>query len=88
MKMVLKMIFPSLRNVDINFEIESLIRRLFITAETLLNTSWVQLIAKHKFARTILDKNGKTSVIQIAALETIRITIYLSGADQDSLEVA
>lgn len=78
MKVVLKMLFLSLRNANIEFvELGKLIWRFYIITEILPTTSWIKLIDKREFAKTALDGSSKTFVMYVAALEILTaISIY------------
>lgn len=82
------MFFLLLCNTNIDFEIGRLTWRLFTTAETLLITSRVKPIHKHKFAKAALDENSETFVMHITTLEVIEMTIHLSKVDQVLSEAA
>lgn len=76
MEVVLKILFLSLSNTDVEFaELEKLTWRLYIIAEALPITSQVKLIDKKKFAKVTLDENSETFIIHKAALETITISL-------------
>ena len=82
MKIVLKMPFLALSNANIQFDIDSFTRRSYSTAEALPTTRWVELIKKHNFAKTALDKNSETFGVHIAthevsvAIEAIGMPIH------------
>ena len=64
------MLFLSLSNADVKFaELERLTWRTYNAAEILSTTSWVKLIDKREFTKAALDKNSKTFVVHVAALE-------------------
>ncbi len=78
-EIVLGIPFFSLSNADVEFvELGKLTWRIYIAAEALPTTSWVELIDKREFARAALDKNSETFVIHVSALEAT--TIYPSRA--------
>ena len=70
LKIILKMLFFTLNNANIQFVEKKLIWRFYTTAKALLTTKWVKLIDKKEFAKTMLDKDSKTLVIYVVALET------------------
>ena len=69
MKIALKMLFLALSNVKIQFNTESFTWRSYSAAEALSTTRWEELIDKHKFAKSVLNKNSKTFVVHVAALK-------------------
>lgn len=64
-------LFFSETNID--FDAKDLFWRSYIIAEALLTTSRVKLINKKEFAKVGLDKNLKTFVMHVSALEAIII---------------
>lgn len=77
------MSFPSLSNVDIEFaELRKLTWRLYTTTEALLTTNQVKLIDKREFPKAAIDKNFKTFVIHISALDINGLSIYPSRVAQ------
>lgn len=79
MEVVLGMLFLTFSNADIQFAEKKLTWRFYITAKVLPTTKQVELINK-KFAKEALDKNSKTLMVHIAALEAppVGMTIYSS----------
>ena len=70
MKMILRILFLSLSNADVKFaQLKRLILKTYITIEALSITSWVKLINQREFTKAALDKNSKTFVVHVAALE-------------------
>ncbi len=69
MKVVLRIPFLALSNVDFQFGAEELTWRSYTGAKALPTTSWVKLIDKMEFAKVALDRNSETFVMYIAALE-------------------
>ena len=70
MEVNLRMPFLALCNADVELtELGKLTWRSYTAAEVLPTSSWVELINKKKFAKTILDKNSKTFVIHVATVE-------------------
>lgn len=65
------MLFLSLNNANIDFDIKDLIWRSYTAIEALPTTSQVELINKKEFAKTARNKNFKIFVVHIAALVTI-----------------
>lgn len=82
MKMVLDMPFLKLRNIDIQYIEKKFTWRSYITAKALLITKQVMFIDKKDFAKVILDKESKTFVVHIPALEAPEMTIHPSRAIQ------
>ncbi len=69
MKVVLRMFFLALSNVDVEFAgLGKLIWRSYTIAEILLTISKIELIDKKKFAKVTLDKNLETFVIYVVIL--------------------
>ena len=77
------MLFLAFSNTNFQFDAEKLTWRSYTTTEALFTTSWVEIINKKEFAKTTLDKNSKTFIVHITALEVlIVISIHLSRAFQ------
>ncbi len=76
--------FLSLNNVDVKYaELGKLTWRSYIVAEALLITSWVEFINKKEITKAALDRNSKTFVVHIAALELLTaMLIHPSRATQ------
>lgn len=70
MEVVLKMVFLSFTNIDIEFaELETLTWRSYTSAEALSIINQVKYIDKKKFAKIVLNENSETFVVYIVALE-------------------
>lgn len=85
MKVVLGMLFLSLCNADLWFDVKELIWRSYTAAEALPTTSRVEFIDQREFAKAALDENLETFFIHVAALETTKVAnmaIYLLQAAQ------
>ncbi len=81
MEVVLGMPFLSLSNANVEFtELGKLTWRTYTAVEASPTTSWIKLIDKKEFARTVLDKNSETFVVHVSALEAM--TIHPSRAAQ------
>ncbi len=65
---VLGMFFLTMSNADIDFQSRNLQWRSYITRDTLLTTSRVELIKKKEFAVAALDLEYETFIIHIATL--------------------
>lgn len=65
-------------STDIQFDTEELTWRSYTIAKALPITKKVELIDKHKFAKTALDENLETFVIYVATQETSEMIIYPS----------
>ena len=74
MEVVLKMLFLSFNNANIQFADKKLIWKIYTTKKTLPTAQQVVLINKKKFARIALDENPKVFIIYMALL-TLNITI-------------
>lgn len=75
------MLFLSRSNVDVMYaELLKFLWRFYITPETLLITSQIELINKRRFVKIALDKSSKTFVVHIADLKVM--SIYLSKFSQ------
>ena len=72
--------FISLSNVDYQFSAREFNWRSYITTRTLPTARQVELIIKHEFAKTILDESYETFVVHVAALNILKLAIYLSQA--------
>ena len=75
MKVVLRMPFLTLSNVDIQFAEKELTWRTYITKDTLLTTCWVEFLNKKKFAELVLDENVEAFIVHVPSL-TSKMTIY------------
>lgn len=83
MKIVLGMLFFTFSGADIWFTEKKLIWRSYMTTKALPITQKIELINKHKFAKTALDKAFKTFVVYVVALEIPSgMTIHSSWAVQ------
>ena len=70
MKIVLGMPFLAFNKADVEFtKLGKLIWRSYTAAEALPTTSWVKLIDKREFAKSVFDENSKTFVVHVATLE-------------------
>lgn len=83
-EMVLEIPFLILSNVNIQFDTKSFIWNSYIRFETWFTIKEIELINKHKFVKTALDKNSETFVIHVAVLDTFKlaIQIYFSQTGQ------
>lgn len=81
MEVILRILFLFFSNIDIWFSIKKLIWKLYRTIEALLTTNWVKLFDKREFTKAALDKNSKTFIIYISALD-IKSLLYPSRATQ------
>lgn len=61
--------FLAHNNANFQFCAEKFIWKTYITAKALPITSWVELIDKKEFAKTVLDKNSEIFVVHIVILE-------------------
>ena len=79
MEVILGMPFLSLSNVNVEFaKLGKFTWRIYIGAETLPITSWVEFIDKKVFAKVVLDDNFETFVVYVATLEMpIAMPIHL-----------
>ena len=78
MEVGLGIYFLTLSNADIPFDTESFTWRSYSTAEALPTARWVELIGKHKFAKTALDENSETFVMHVVALDALKPVVYNS----------
>ena len=63
--------FLTFSNANIQFAEKELIWRFYTTAEALPITKRVELIDKKEFVNVALDKNSKTFLVHVAALEAL-----------------
>ncbi len=68
-KVVLRMPFQSLSNVDFQFDAVELTWRSYTVTEAFSTAQRIELIDKHKFATAALGENSKTIIVHFAALE-------------------
>lgn len=73
------MFFFTFINANVQFNKKQLTLKCYITAKALQTIKQVKLIDKEKFAKTTLNENFKTFVIDIRALKTsiARLSIQL-----------
>lgn len=71
MEVILRMIFLSMSNVDVEFAMKSekLTWRSYIAIKILSTTNRVKLINKSIFAKAALDENSEIFIVQITTLE-------------------
>lgn len=74
-KVRLEILFLSLGNVDLEFSIKKLIKRLYTTAKVLSTVKKFELINKHKFVKAVLNKKSNIFLIDIAILGTLKLVI-------------
>ncbi len=84
MEVVLKMLFLSLSNADIEFiELKKLTWRFYTTVKALSTINWVELINKREFTKAALDRNSKIIIIYISVLKAIKgLAIHFSQTTQ------
>ena len=82
MKVIPEIPFLTFSNADIQFAKKKLIWRFYTTKEALPITWRVEFINKKEFARAVLDKESKTFVVYVTALEAllVEMTIHLLRA--------
>ena len=80
MAVIFEMSFLALSNADIQFNTESFTWRFYSIAEALSTTKWIELINKHEFVKSTLDKNSATFVVYIATLKALEPAIHFSQA--------
>lgn len=72
------MLFLKLTNANIKFLVEEFIWRTYTITKGLSLAKKVELIDKHKFAKTALDKISKILVVYDFTLKTQNLAIYPS----------
>ncbi len=65
---VLRILFLTISNVDVDIQARDLQWRFYITRDVLLTTRQVELIGKKKFAAASLDSEHKVFIVYIATL--------------------
>lgn len=70
---MLDIFFIIFNNANLLFVEWKLIWRLYTLVKTLLTTKQVEIIDKKEFVKVMLDKNSKTFIVYIAALQTLSI---------------
>ncbi len=65
---ILKMLFLTMSNADIDFQVQDLQWRFYITRDILPTTRQVELIGKKKFAIVAFDPEHKAFIVHVAAL--------------------
>ena len=68
LEVILKMLFLTFSNVDIQFAQEEFTWRPYILAKALPTTKRVKLINKKEFAKVALDENSEIFVVNVASL--------------------
>ena len=87
MEMVLRILFVTLSNADIQFAEQELTWRSYTTEEALPTTRWVEFINKKEFAQAALDKNVKAFMVHVASLSS-KISIHPAWKVQIALLMA
>lgn len=90
MEVVLEMFFLVFSTVNFQFDAEKLSWKSYTITKALSTISQVELIDKKEVAKAALDKNSKTFVVYIVALEILkfdRIIIHLFRLAQALPEV-
>lgn len=84
MEMVLKILFLSYTNADVEFakQLGTLTWKLYIATEVLPITSRVEFIDKKEFAKIAMDVNPETFIVYFVALEAMSMSIHLFWAAQ------
>ena len=80
MEVILGMPFLSLSNADFQFSTREFNWRSYTTAEALPIAPQVELIDKHKFVKTALNKSFETFIVHVAALNNLELVIHPSQA--------
>ena len=62
MKVILEMLFLTLRNANISFVKKKLTRRFYIIQEALPSTKKVELIEKKRFVKVALNQNDDACI--------------------------
>ena len=71
MEVVLGMLFLTLSNADVQFVEKKLTWRSYTITKALPTTKRVELINKKEFAKTVLDENFETFVINVTSLDLV-----------------
>lgn len=70
--------FLSLSNTNVEYvKLGNLTQRTYTTIKALPITSWIEIVDKEEFARTVIDETSKTFVIYMLALEAPELLIHL-----------
>ena len=77
MEVVLRMLFLTFSNANVQFAEKKLTWRTYTTKKALPNTCQVKIINRKKFAKAALEENVKAFVMYASSLG-LRITIYLA----------
>ncbi len=62
------MLFLTINNIDIDFQVWDLQWRFYITRDVLTTNIQVELIGKKEFATVVLDQEHKVFIVYIAAV--------------------
>lgn len=76
MDVILGMSFLVLSNANILFNTESFISRIYSAADSLPTAKYIKFINRHKFTKDALNKNSKTFVVYIIALEALKPALH------------
>ena len=87
-KVVLRMPFLTLSNVNIQFAEKKLTWRSYITTEALPTTKRVEIIDKKEFAGVALDENVEAFVVHVTSLSLKLISIHPAQKAQIALLIA
>lgn len=77
-EIVSKIFFFIFPDIKIWFLEKELIRKSYMIAKTLLTNEKIEFIDNENFAKTVLDRNFKSFVINLLALEIFKRTTYTS----------
>lgn len=72
-EIILEMLFLSLSNVDMKFDIKQITWRRNTIVEIMPTLKQMELIDKVKFVKATLDNDTKIFIVYIGALENIRV---------------
>lgn len=91
-EMVLKMLFITFSNVDIQFAKKKVSWRFYTTVEALSTNKQVELINKKKSVKIALYEESQTFVVHVSTLQVSEITIHSSQKAQifgrDPIQIA
>ena len=75
-KVVLKILFLTLNNIDIQFPKKKPILRSYTTAKTLPTIKQIEIIDKKEFIKTVLDENVEVFLVYMISLSLTLLPIH------------
>lgn len=77
--LIIEMLLLAFCNTDIQFNTQYFTWKFYSIAKTLPTARPIELINKHKLAKSALDKNSEMFILDITALKTLKPAIHFFG---------